>query len=624
MGPDGSGLRILPKQKGAWKHMRQKHREKELTAQICVVGGGLAGLAAAVSAARHGAKTVLMQDRPVLGGNCSSEIRMWALGCHGKNNQETGIFEEILLKSMYRNPTKTYPIWDSVLYGKAMAEPNLTLLLNCSCNDLEMEDDRIASVVGWQLTTYTWYRVKAEIFIDCSGDSVLAPLSGACFCFGREGRSEYGESIAPEVPDKKTMGMTCMMQARETQRPVSYIPPAWAETVTEEDMRGKDHDICDPRMNYWWMELGGEQDCIRDAENVRDELVALAFGVWDHLKNTEGHGAQNWDLDWMGFLPGKRESNRYVGRYVMTQKDVETGGHFEDLIAYGGWSMDDHNPMGFRYPGYPTIYHPAPAPFGIPYRCLCSANIRNLMFAGRNISVTHSAMSASRVMATCALLGQAAGTAAAMCVKEELAPGELYPERIGALQQQLMEDDCYLPWHSRKADPVMERVHVEAPCENPELLWDGTDRDIGDEPHGCWLEKGSAVTFTLEEPEWISEIRIVFDSDLERESCDGHEILKKYPMLCNRFLNMEPFGFPKTMVRAFEVQYQDDAGNWISATEETQNIQRLVRKPLGVRTRGVRLLLKQTWGAEKVHLFGCEIKGMPALQNGGKRNEGIC
>ena len=129
--------------------MRQKHREKELTAQICVVGGGLAGLAAAVSAARHGAKTVLMQDRPVLGGNCSSEIRMWALGCHGKNNQETGIFEEILLENMYRNPTKTYPIWDSVLYGKAMAEPNLTLLLNCSCNDLEMEDDRIASVVGW-------------------------------------------------------------------------------------------------------------------------------------------------------------------------------------------------------------------------------------------------------------------------------------------------------------------------------------------------------------------------------------------------------------------------------------------------------------------------------------------
>lgn len=589
--------------------IQQEQWKKELKVEVCVVGGGLAGLLAAVSSARHGAKTVLMQDRPVLGGNCSSEIRMWALGCQGKNNQETGIMEEILLENMYRNPTKTYPIWDSILYGKAMEEPNLTLLLNCSCNSLEMAKSRIQSIKGWQLTTYTWYQILADIFIDCSGDSILAPLSGAEYRRGREGRREYDESIAPEQPDNKTMGLTCMMQARETGKKITYIPPAWAEKITKQDMWGKDHDIQDPRMNYWWMELGGAQDSICDTEKIRDELIPLAFGVWDYLKNREEHLTENWDLDWMGFLPGKRESIRYIGDYVMTQKDVESGGHFEDIVAYGGWSMDDHNPKGFRYPGYPTIYHRAPAPFGIPYRCLYSRNIENLMFAGRNISVTHSAMSASRVMATCALLGQAAGTAAALCVTENIRPKDIYPNRIGELQQLLMEDDCYLPWHRRKSDDLMKQVQVEAFCGRPEFLWNGIDRYLGEEDKGCWLEKGSKITFTLKKAAWISGIRVVFDSDLERDSCSGHEVLKRYPMICNRFVDMEPFGFPKTMVKEFKVEYQDEGGKWITALHEKENYLRLVKRPLKVWTKGVRVTFLETWGAEKIHIFGCEIKG---------------
>ena len=151
---------------------------------LCVVGGGLAGMCAAIAAARHGAKVALMQDRPVLGGNASSEVRMWICGAHGENNRETGIIEEIMLENRYRNPLRNFSIWDSILYEKVRFEPNITLLLNCSCTDATVDDDRIRSVTGWQLTTQTWHTVEADLFADCSGDSILAPLTGAEFRMG--------------------------------------------------------------------------------------------------------------------------------------------------------------------------------------------------------------------------------------------------------------------------------------------------------------------------------------------------------------------------------------------------------------------------------------------------------
>ena len=152
--------------------------------------------------------------------------------------------------------------------------------------------------------------------------------------------------------------------------------------------------------------------------------------------------ASCWTLDWMGFLPGKRESRRYVGAHILTQNDISSGGNFEDLIAYGGWTMDDHDPRGFLTKEKPNTFHPAPSPYGIPYRCLYSCNIANLMFAGRNISATHAANSSTRVMATCGILGQALGTVAAIAIKENLLPSELYPDYMLGLQQDLIEDGC--------------------------------------------------------------------------------------------------------------------------------------------------------------------------------------
>jgi hypothetical protein len=305
----------------------------------------MAGVCAAIASARTGAKTLLMQDRPVLGGNASSEIRMQVDGARGKNVREAGIIEEIELENYYRNTSLAYPVWDSVLYEKVKFEENMTLLLNCTCQSVEMEDGRIRSVRGYTLNAETYHTVRAKFFIDCSGDSILAPLTGAKYAMGREGRDEFGESIAPEVADTKTMGMSCLLMARETDRPQPFIKPEWAYTFeTDADLPMAEHTI---RTNFWWVELGGMGDTIHDTDAVRDELLKISFGVWDHMKNKGDHGCENWILEWVGFLPGKRESRRYRGAHVITQQDVEAGGPFEDVVAVAGWTMDDHFPEGF-------------------------------------------------------------------------------------------------------------------------------------------------------------------------------------------------------------------------------------------------------------------------------------
>jgi len=454
-------------------------REERHKADFCVVGGGLAGMCAAIAAARHGAGVVLMHDRPVLGGNASSEIRMWVCGARGPNNRETGILEEIMLDNLRRNPRRNYSIWDALLYEKVRFEPNITLLLNCSCLDAAMEGNHIRTVTGWQLTTQTWHTVEADLFADCSGDSVLAPLTGADYRIGREARREFGEDIEPVEADRKTMGMSCLIQARETDRPQTFIPPDWAHSYpSDDDLSHRDHSVAGN--NFWWIELGGEQDSIHDTETIRDELLKEAFGIWDHIKNHGDHGAENWALEWVGFLPGKRESRRYLGDYLLTQNDLRGEGRFNDIVAYGGWPMDDHHPAGLRWKGEPTIFHNVPSPYGIPYRCLYSRNVDNLFFAGRNISVTHAGLSSTRVIATCAIVGQAVGAAASLAVRDGLSPRGVYERRIGELKQTLMDDDCYLPWNVRELPELTKRADLTAAEGDPEPLRNGVDRPVGD------------------------------------------------------------------------------------------------------------------------------------------------
>jgi len=574
-----------------------KHKTHQV--DFCVVGGGLAGMCAAIAAARQGAKVALMQDRPVLGGNASSEIRMHVCGAHGENNRETGIIEEIMLENRYRNPLRNYSIWDSILYEKVRFEDNITLLLNCSCNDLQMDGNRIRSVKGWQLTTETWHTVEADLFADCSGDSILAPLSGAEFRVGREARREFDEDIEPEEADRKTMGMSCLIQARETGRPRPFVPPAWANKyLTDDDLPHRGHDIL--KTNFWWIELGGEQDSIHDTEGIRDELLKIAFGVWDHVKNHGDHGAETWVLDWVGFLPGKRESRRYVGDHILTQNDVRAEGRFDDLVAYGGWTMDDHHPGGMRWPGEPTIFHPAPSPFGIPYRCLYSRNVANLLCAGRNISASHAGLSATRVMATCATLGQAVGTAAAIAVRDQLTPRDVYDKRVQELKQTLMEDDCYLPWNVRQVSALTQAAKLTASEGDLEPLRNGLDRPVGDEDNGWTGRPGAWVQYTFDGSRHVRELRFVLDSDLDRK---GMNMLSNYP------LHAEPVGVPQTMTRAFRIEALDENGEWTVVAREKNNYQRLVWIETDVQTSAIRFIPEATWGAERVHVFAWDVVG---------------
>ena len=561
-------------------------RTLEYKTDLCIIGGGMSGLCCAIAAARRGIKVVLIHDRSVLGGNASSEIRMWIGGCHGKDNREGGIIEEIMLENFYQNPSLKYPLWDSVLYQKAFAEKNLTLLLNSSCFDCVMNENKILSVRAWQSNAETFHLVEAEYFADCSGDSVLSTLSGAEFMYGREAKSDFGETIPPHVSDKKTMGMSCLFQIKETDRPVPFTPPDWAYKYTsDEALPFKDHDKDN---NFWWIEIGGEWDCIHDSDRCRDELLKICYGVWDHMKNYGDHGVENWELEWIGFLPGKRESRRYVGKYVVTQNDVEAEGRFPDIVAYAGWSMDDHFPAGFYYKkGYPTVFHPAPAPWGLPLRCMISKNVENLCFAGRNISVTHAALSSSRVMATCAVLGQALGTAVAQAVKENVS---LERVDIGLLQQTLMEDDCYIPWHRRK----LLELTLKAECSD-EVVRNGFDR--GEE--NLWKGKeNDFVAYTLDADTEIKSVRLVFDSDLNR---DYHNMPCNYPLVQTKFR------LPQTLIKEYKIQGISQNGE-IKEIHVKDNRKRFVKHSVCWSVNQLRFIPLSTHGTEEFRLFDFEIE----------------
>lgn len=553
---------------------------------LCVIGGGLSGLCCAVAAARHGIKTVLLHDRPVLGGNASSEVRMHICGAKGENNRETGLIEEFTLENFHQNHTLKYPLWDGILYEKAMAEENLTLLLNSSCLDAEMDGNRIKTVKAWQSNAETFHIVEAKYFADCSGDSILSTLTGAKFMYGREAKSEFNERIPPDVADKKTMGMSCLIQIRETDHKVEFIPPDWAYVYeTDADLPFKTHSKDD---NFWWIEVGGEWDCIHDTDSCRDELLKIAYGVWDHMKNRGDHDVDNWELEWVGFLPGKRESRRYVGKYIVNQNDVEAGGKFDDIVAYAGWSMDDHFPAGFYYrDGHPTIFHPAPSPWGLPLRCMISENIENLVFAGRNISVTHAALSSSRVMATCGILGQALGTAVALAVN-----GSTTVEKVDipTLQQQLMDDDCYIPWHQRN----LSELTKNAKCTD-EIVRNGIDR--GEE--NCWKgNEGDSIEYTFEKDTQISEIRLIFDSDLNRKYCN---------MPCNYPLVQEKYKLPQTLITDYKIEGTAENGEKFELNI-TKNHQRFVKHKVDWKVISLKFIPLKTNGCDEFRLFDFEVK----------------
>jgi ribulose 1,5-bisphosphate synthetase/thiazole synthase len=562
--------------------------------ECCVVGGGMAGLCSALASARNGVKTLLIQDRPVLGGNASSEVRMWICGAHGKDAKEGGILEEILLRNLYYNRGMKYTIWDDILYGICREEPLLEVIFSCSVNEVRSEGRKISGVTAWHLTRQCYIEVEAKAFVDASGDSVLSTC-GAEMRWGRESRHEYDESHAPEEADDKTMGNSVLIQLREVDEHVPFTAPPWAKTFEEEALANRG---LRPQGNFWWLEFGGIMDTIADSDKIRDENLAIAYGAWDLIKNHPDGRGQGWELEWIGSLPGKRENKRYVGDVLLNQRDVEAGGDFEDVVAHGGWSMDDHHPDAINHRGPPTIFHPAPSPYGIPYRSLYSKDFDNLWCAGRNISATHMAMSSTRVMGTTSVMGQAVGTAVSIAIKKGISNRGVYGEATSDLQAMLLEQDQYLPGYTRSVNASDRGGSLEWEGGDASALLDGHERQLGEEDHGVWMAAGEKVTWNFSEPKNFDSVRLILDSDFSRT--------KRMP--CSFPKKGNEAEMPAHLLKNGKIEVKRK-GKWEPLHEIENNFLRRVQLPLEDNLEGVRFTPTSTWGGEKLLVYSFDLLG---------------
>lgn len=441
-----------------FEHTRE-FPETELRADYVIAGGGLTGVCSAITAARQGIQVILVQDRPVLGGNASSEIRIWALGATshmGNNNRwsrEGGVIDEILVENNFRNKEGNPILFDMVLMDKVLAEPNITLLLNTTVYGIEKGSDRsLTALKAFNSQTGTEYKLTGTLFADCTGDGTVAFLTGASFRIGAEEHSVYGEGFAPDTREYgELMGHSILFYVRDTGRPVKYIAPDFALKDAEKyipKLQNPNYfNISQHGCKYWWLEYGGRLDTIGDTEKIKYELWRIVYGVWDYMKNSgKFPQTENLTLEWVGTIPGKRESRRFCGHYTISQKDIIEQRRHYDAVAYGGWAIDLHPADGVYSPKNGCNQWHSKGIYQIPYRCYVSTDLENLFIGGRIMSSSHVANGSTRVMCTSAHGGQAIGMAAALCIKERLLPENLMePEKMLRLQAELIKTGQFIP-----------------------------------------------------------------------------------------------------------------------------------------------------------------------------------
>ncbi|MDR1919312.1 MAG: FAD-dependent oxidoreductase [Tannerellaceae bacterium] len=424
-------------------------------ADYIVVGGGIAGVCSAITAARAGLKVILIQDRPVLGGNASSEVRLWVLGATshmGNNNRwarEGGVLEEILVENMYRNKEGNAIFFDALLLEMVWAEPNITLLLNTAVYEVEMSSpSKIGKVLAFCSQNSTHYAFSAPYFCDASGDGIIGFLAGASFRLGAEAAEEFGEKFIMPEDYGKLLGHSMYFYSKDAGHPVKYVPPAFAlKDIPQKIPRFKDIHRDSSGCRLWWLEWGDELDRIYDSEKIKEELWKVVYGVWDYIKNSGTfEDVENLTLEWISAIPGKRESRRFEGDYILKQQDIIEQRPFDDAIAFGGWAIDLHPAKGVysNYHGC-TQYH-SKGVYTIPYRSIYSRNVSNLFLGGRLISVSHVAFGSTRVISTGTLCAQAAALAAAICKRQNILPRDVYAKGyVKELQNQLMQAGHFIP-----------------------------------------------------------------------------------------------------------------------------------------------------------------------------------
>ena len=404
---------------------------------LVIVGGGVAGTCAAVSAARMGLTVALVQDRPVLGGNGSSEVRVHPDGKIGGGPYPrlADIVNEVALSKM-KNAAPAEDYQDQKKLEIVANERNITLMLNMHANRVVKSGDRIAAVVAVNVLDGREAKIRGKLFADCTGDGTIGFLAGADYRVGREGRDETGESLAPPKADKVTMGTSNMWYAKKLDAPAAFPECPWA-------LQFNDKTCYRQTKGDWDWESGTTRDTIGEAELIRDHNFRAVYGNWAFLKNHTKDYA-DWKLDWVAYIGGKRESRRLMGDVIVSQHDMVDKKVYPDGCVITGWHIDLHFPTEQQKKNFPgeefrtMVGKAVPIePFLVPYRCFYSRNVGNLFMAGRNISVTHVAFGSVRVQKTTGMMGVVVGRAAYLCRKYDISPRQVYAEHLEELKQTL-------------------------------------------------------------------------------------------------------------------------------------------------------------------------------------------
>lgn len=408
---------------------------------LVVVGGGVAGISAALSAARLGCKVALINDRPVLGGNNSSEIRV-----HLGGRIEAGPYKELGNLQKEFGPARGGNAQPGDYYEDdkkaevVAAEKNITLFSNYRAMAVDMDGQKITSVIARHIESGKEICLEAPLFSDCTGDGTIGYLAGADYRMGRESKAEYGESTAPDVADKMTMGASVQWYSVDNKKPSAFPLFNYGVNFNEKN--------CEKvMMGEWTWETGMNYDQIKDFERIRDYGLMVVYSNWNFLKNglKENMQYKNRKLGWVAYVSGKRESRRLLGDYILKEDDIRRYVVHEDGTAASTWSIDLHYPDPKNTANFPGAEFKSIAkhinihPYPIPYRCLYSRNVDNLFMAGRNISVTHVALGTVRVMRTTGMMGEVVGMAASLCKKYKENPRGIYRSHIQDLKE-LMEE----------------------------------------------------------------------------------------------------------------------------------------------------------------------------------------
>lgn len=591
-----------------------------LETNILVVGGGISGICAAIQAARLGSKVTLVEQELVLGGNSSSLFRLAPEGAGGlyhKYGRETGIIEELEADAAYfganmePNYAEDIPvygfkneIWSLAILKRKCEEAGVRLLLKTAVFGVVKEENRIKLVEALDLKNNEIMGIKIkDIVVDASGDGVVAYKAGAEYMIGQEAKHEYNESYAPEKPSKKTMGDTLIFIMRDTGRPVKFIPPPGTPIYKEDEdlpLRVRVVNADEKHAGFsghssfsnkyqlciiWTAEYGGHLNILKERDKVYDELIKMVFGIVDHIKNQHDHGADNYELFWISPSIGRREGRRFKGDYILTQNDITGAVSFEDAVAYGGRPIDIHQPDS-NGKFTTVVFYEQPPLYSIPYRCLYSKDVDNLMLAGRLISGTRITLGSYRVQKTLGTIGQAVGVAAHLVSKYGISSREVGQKHIFELQQTLLcKDATILGVKNQDSKDLARMAMVSATSETKgseaSNVTNGINRQYSSDITNVWISNPNEnlpqiLYLDFQEKKKISCVQLTFDTALDRVREED--------------ISVRAF---KETVRDYKIQYLKNDGTWVNIVSVKGNYQRhRIHKFNGILTNQIRIVIE--------------------------------